>query len=101
MKQSRKNGIQMPDPDISEEDNQKTNLELYGKWQLEPLQLPHAVNGIVPKVCFHCYASSHLCFCILILAWYKMGQSVQTGICAHVLGYNLLYNPLFHVFALI
>jgi len=25
-------------------------LELYGEWQLEPLQLPHAVNGVVPKV---------------------------------------------------
>jgi xeroderma pigmentosum group C-complementing protein len=25
-------------------------VELYGMWQLEPLQLPHAVNGIVPKV---------------------------------------------------
>lgn len=24
-------------------------VELYGMWQLEPLQLPHAVNGIVPK----------------------------------------------------
>ncbi|XP_010558600.1 PREDICTED: DNA repair protein RAD4 isoform X2 [Tarenaya hassleriana] len=24
-------------------------MELYGKWQLEPLRLPHAVNGIVPK----------------------------------------------------
>ncbi|KAJ1268490.1 hypothetical protein BS78_07G139700 [Paspalum vaginatum] len=27
----------------------KPTLELYGVWQLEPLQLPHAVNGIVPK----------------------------------------------------
>lgn len=25
-------------------------IKLYGKWQLEPLNLPHAVNGIVPKV---------------------------------------------------
>ncbi|KAL1213060.1 DNA repair protein RAD4 [Cardamine amara subsp. amara] len=24
-------------------------MELYGKWQMEPLCLPHAVNGIVPK----------------------------------------------------
>lgn len=24
-------------------------VELYGMWQLEPLQLPHAINGIVPK----------------------------------------------------
>ncbi|KAF7816466.1 DNA repair protein RAD4 isoform X1 [Senna tora] len=27
----------------------KENIKLYGKWQLEPLNLPHAVNGIVPK----------------------------------------------------
>ncbi|XP_062191832.1 DNA repair protein RAD4 isoform X2 [Phragmites australis] len=31
------------------EDDLKPTLELYGEWQLEPLQLPHAVNGIVPK----------------------------------------------------
>ncbi|ESW13736.2 hypothetical protein PHAVU_008G233100 [Phaseolus vulgaris] len=24
-------------------------IKLYGKWQLEPLNLPHAVNGIVPR----------------------------------------------------
>ncbi|CAI0548179.1 unnamed protein product, partial [Linum tenue] len=29
--------------------NSKGNFELYGEWQLEPLQLPPAVNGIVPK----------------------------------------------------
>jgi xeroderma pigmentosum group C-complementing protein len=33
-----------------EEEQNEANLELYGKWQLEALQLPHAVNGIVPKV---------------------------------------------------
>ncbi|KAK7300683.1 hypothetical protein RJT34_11531 [Clitoria ternatea] len=27
----------------------RENIKLYGKWQLEPLNLPHAVNGIVPK----------------------------------------------------
>ncbi|KAK7321488.1 hypothetical protein VNO77_32191 [Canavalia gladiata] len=27
----------------------KENIKLYGKWQLEPLNLPRAVNGIVPK----------------------------------------------------
>ncbi|XP_078180088.1 DNA repair protein Rad4 family isoform X1 [Carex rostrata] len=32
-----------------EEEQSEANLELYGKWQLEPLQLPHAINGIVPK----------------------------------------------------
>ncbi|XWS30832.1 hypothetical protein CRYUN_Cryun23aG0024600 [Craigia yunnanensis] len=39
---------------ISEEDDydeidSKGTIELYGKWQLEPLHLPHAVDGIVPK----------------------------------------------------
>lgn len=33
----------------SNEDELQTTMELYGKWQLEPLQLPRAVNGIVPK----------------------------------------------------
>ncbi|XP_044468590.1 DNA repair protein RAD4 isoform X2 [Mangifera indica] len=32
-----------------DEVDSKGNIELYGKWQLEPLRLPHAVNGIVPK----------------------------------------------------
>ncbi|KAJ6766652.1 DNA REPAIR PROTEIN XP-C / RAD4 [Salix purpurea] len=36
------------DNDYAETDS-KGNNELYGMWQLEPLQLPHAVNGIVPK----------------------------------------------------
>ncbi|MED6180372.1 hypothetical protein PIB30_009725 [Stylosanthes scabra] len=27
----------------------KENIKLYGSWQLEPLNLPHAMNGIVPK----------------------------------------------------
>ncbi|KAB5560898.1 hypothetical protein DKX38_005855 [Salix brachista] len=36
------------DNDYAETDS-KGNNELYGTWQLEPLQLPHAVNGIVPK----------------------------------------------------
>ncbi|KAK8507788.1 hypothetical protein V6N13_140532 [Hibiscus sabdariffa] len=38
---------------VSEEDDcdeiDSKGLELYGKWQLEPLRLPHAVDGIVPK----------------------------------------------------
>ncbi|KAM3209367.1 hypothetical protein ACQJBY_063821 [Aegilops geniculata] len=34
----------------SNEDELQATMELYGKWQLEPLQLPGAVNGIVPKV---------------------------------------------------
>lgn len=31
----------------------KGPIKLYGKWQVEPLCLPYAVNGIVPKVPFH------------------------------------------------
>ncbi|PON89056.1 DNA repair protein Rad [Trema orientale] len=31
-------------------DNSEGTIKLYGKWQLEPLQLPHAVNGVVPKL---------------------------------------------------
>lgn len=41
--------------DFDQGDSQGT-IPLYGKWQLEPLQLPHAVDGIVPKVsCFIFY----------------------------------------------
>ncbi|KAL9160688.1 hypothetical protein ABFS82_08G217000 [Erythranthe guttata] len=36
------------DDDNGEEDHQG-NTVLYGKWQTEPLVLPRAVNGIVPK----------------------------------------------------
>ncbi|KAL8047029.1 hypothetical protein ABFX02_08G211900 [Erythranthe guttata] len=36
------------DNDNGEEDHQE-NTVLYGKWQTEPLVLPRAVNGIVPK----------------------------------------------------
>ncbi|KAG0455486.1 hypothetical protein HPP92_024778 [Vanilla planifolia] len=28
---------------------EEESIELFGRWQLEPLKLPHAVNGIVPK----------------------------------------------------
>lgn len=30
--------------------NYEGTIQLYGKWQLEALNLPVAVNGIVPKV---------------------------------------------------
>lgn len=52
VKQSKK----VVNPELSEtsicdeEEQSEANLELYGRWQLETLQLPHAVNGIVPKV---------------------------------------------------
>ncbi|XP_038721413.1 DNA repair protein RAD4-like [Tripterygium wilfordii] len=36
------------DDDYGERDS-KGIVELYGKWQLEPMCLPRAVNGIVPK----------------------------------------------------
>ncbi|XP_010932557.2 DNA repair protein RAD4 isoform X3 [Elaeis guineensis] len=41
--------FQTSEPSVLEEDIGEPASELYGKWQLEPLQLPHAVNGIVPK----------------------------------------------------
>ncbi|KAI3910362.1 hypothetical protein MKX01_034756 [Papaver californicum] len=31
-----------------QEDEGEENIALYGRWQLEPLNLPHAINGIVP-----------------------------------------------------
>ncbi|KAL3634209.1 hypothetical protein CASFOL_021263 [Castilleja foliolosa] len=38
------------DNDYTEEDqDHQGNTSLYGKWQTEPLCLPHAENGIVPK----------------------------------------------------
>ncbi|KAK1287485.1 hypothetical protein QJS10_CPB19g01376 [Acorus calamus] len=33
----------------SEEDNGQTTVPLYGRWQMEPLSLPSAVDGMVPK----------------------------------------------------
>ncbi|KAJ6796495.1 DNA repair protein RAD4 isoform X1 [Iris pallida] len=50
LKKSRKNKkVQISELTISEEDDGEKSIELYGKWQLELLQLPHAVNGVVPK----------------------------------------------------
>lgn len=51
VKHSKKVNSELSETSICDEEEQsEANLELYGKWQLEPLQLPHAVNGIVPKV---------------------------------------------------
>ncbi|KAF8378603.1 hypothetical protein HHK36_029951 [Tetracentron sinense] len=41
--------VQVSEPDLYDEDDGEGTIELYGKWQMEPLRLPHAVNGIVPK----------------------------------------------------
>lgn len=46
---SKVHKVQDPESDNYVGGNSKRTLELYGKWQLEPLDLPHAVNGIVPK----------------------------------------------------
>lgn len=35
--------------DYDEGDNSGRDTALYGEWQTEPLQLPHAVDGIVPR----------------------------------------------------
>ena len=42
--------VQDSEADYYDCSDSKENIELYGKWQVEPLDLPHAVNGIVPKV---------------------------------------------------
>lgn len=44
---------QVFEPEDYDEVDARGNIELYGKWQLEPLRLPRAVNGIVPRV--SCY----------------------------------------------
>uniref|UniRef100_A0A2N9FRM3 Reverse transcriptase domain-containing protein n=1 Tax=Fagus sylvatica TaxID=28930 RepID=A0A2N9FRM3_FAGSY len=41
--------VQVPEDDECGGGNYEGIIKLYGKWQLEPLHLPHAVNGIVPK----------------------------------------------------
>ncbi|KAK4602389.1 hypothetical protein RGQ29_011440 [Quercus rubra] len=41
--------VQVPEDDECGGGNYEGTVKLYGKWQLEPLNLPHAVNGIVPK----------------------------------------------------
>lgn len=51
-----------------DEVDSKGNIELYGKWQLEPLRLPHAVNGIVPKVtCYYFPWMYGLYLCVVYL----------------------------------
>lgn len=42
--------VQDPEDDECGGGNYEATSKLYGKWQLEPLHLPDAVNGIVPKV---------------------------------------------------
>ncbi|KAK2652472.1 hypothetical protein Ddye_012328 [Dipteronia dyeriana] len=41
--------VRVSEVEDCEEVDSKGNIELYGKWQLEPLCLPRAVNGIVPR----------------------------------------------------
>lgn len=52
---SKSNRGQDFEPEDYDEVDARGNIELYGKWQLEPLRLPSAVNGIVPRV--SCYYS--------------------------------------------
>lgn len=40
--------------------NSIATIELYGKWQLEPLHLPHAISGKVPKVYCIQFFSGHV-----------------------------------------
>ncbi|KAH9675413.1 DNA repair protein RAD4 [Citrus sinensis] len=46
---SKSNRGQDFEPEDYDEVDARGNIELYGKWQLEPLRLPSAVNGIVPR----------------------------------------------------
>ncbi|KAJ4959610.1 hypothetical protein NE237_019520 [Protea cynaroides] len=50
LKRSLKLGkVQESETGFFDEDGGEGTIVLYGKWQMEPLQLPCAVNGIVPK----------------------------------------------------
>ncbi|XP_043702335.1 DNA repair protein RAD4 isoform X2 [Telopea speciosissima] len=50
VKRSLKLGkLQESESGIYDEDGGERTIELYGKWQMEPVRLPCAVNGIVPK----------------------------------------------------
>lgn len=46
---SKQKKAQVSEEDDYDEIDSKGTTELYGKWQLEPLRLPRAVDGIVPK----------------------------------------------------
>lgn len=41
---------ELEDASATGEENSEATMELYGRWQTEPLRLPCAKNGIVPKV---------------------------------------------------
>ncbi|KAJ7964480.1 DNA repair protein RAD4 [Quillaja saponaria] len=41
--------VQVSEADDGVGNDSEEYIKLFGKWQLEPLCLPHAVNGIVPK----------------------------------------------------
>ncbi|KAE8664787.1 Detected protein of confused Function [Hibiscus syriacus] len=60
---------------VSEEDDcdeiDSKGIELYGKWQLEPLCLPHAVDGIVPKV---------IAFTFLWMPWKMSAVKLMCGL---------------------
>ena len=54
MKRSQKpSKTQASEADGDAEEASEGNIVLYGKWQTEPLCLPRAVNGIVPRVKFY------------------------------------------------
>lgn len=54
MKRSQKpSKTQASEADDDAEEASEGNIVLYGKWQTEPLCLPRAVNGIVPRVKFY------------------------------------------------
>lgn len=63
VKRSQKfNKVQASEPNVCDVDDAEDTISLYGKWQTEPLCLPPAVNGMVPKAG---------CFYLLLLAFFK------------------------------
>lgn len=63
VKRSQKfNKVQTSEPNVCDVDDAEDTISLYGKWQMEPLCLPHAVNGMVPKAG---------CSYFLVLAFFK------------------------------
>lgn len=73
--------------DFDQGDSQGT-IPLYGKWQLEPLQLPRAVDGIVPKV------SSFIFYFIFIFILSLLDKLIACS--AQDIGRNLLPSERFH-----
>lgn len=67
------------EPEDYDEVDARGNIELYGKWQLEPLRLPSAVNGIVPRVSCY-YSMNYNVIYFVVNKICEMGHKLH-GIC--------------------